>query len=94
MSREVRFSRHANGDHVRLIRFLAPRNPAAATKARQLIADAAATLADFPERGRRVSEQGLRELVTPFGRDAFLIRYRIETTHVIVVEIVHSREAR
>jgi plasmid stabilization system protein ParE len=57
---------------------------------------AASSLGDLPERGRPATRPGYRELVVPFGRGAYLIRYRIDFQRqtVVIVRIWHGREQR
>jgi len=56
------------------------------------LADAVASLARFPDRGRPGPRPDLRELVVPFGKGAYLIAYRVFADRVIVARIRHSRE--
>ncbi|MBS0361939.1 MAG: type II toxin-antitoxin system RelE/ParE family toxin [Proteobacteria bacterium] len=77
----------------RLPAFLEFKSASAASRARHVLIAALETLAQFPLRGRMV-RAGLWELVAPFGRDAFLLRYRVSDSEVFVTRIRHSREAR
>jgi plasmid stabilization system protein ParE len=77
----------------RLPAFLELKSPAAADKARRTLTAALDVLARFPARGRIV-RPGLRELAAPFGRGAYLFRYRVSETEVLVTRIRHSRERR
>jgi plasmid stabilization system protein ParE len=51
---------------------------------------------DLPERGRPAEKAGYRELVAPFGRGAYVIRYRIDYGRdtVVIARIWHGREQR
>jgi len=83
----------ANRDVVRLTDFLAERNPKAALRANEALAEATLSLSEMPERGRLVAE-GLRELVVRFGRGAYIIQYRVEPDRVVIARIFHSLEDR
>jgi plasmid stabilization system protein ParE len=54
------------------------------------------SLRDLPERGRPAIRPEYRELIVPFGRGAYVVRYRIhlERDTVVVVRIWHGREQR
>jgi plasmid stabilization system protein ParE len=56
----------------------------------------ARSLTDSPERGRPATRSGFRELVVPFGRGAYVIRYRIDRTRdaVVITRLWHGREQR
>jgi plasmid stabilization system protein ParE len=83
----------ANRDVVRLTDFLAERNPKAALRANDALAEAAQSLSEMPQRGRLVAEN-LRELVVRFGRGVYIIQYRVEVDRVVVARIFHSLEDR
>lgn len=51
-------------------------------------------LREFPERGRPAPIQGFPELVVPFGRDAYILRYTVFDQDVLITSIRHSRENR
>ncbi len=53
-------------------------------------------LRDLPERGRPADKPGYRELIVPFGRGAYVIRYRIDYSRdtVVIVRMWHGREHR
>jgi plasmid stabilization system protein ParE len=86
----------ARADLVRLRQFLQPHGEALSLRAVDALFAAARSLADLPERGRPASRPGYRELVVPFGRGAYIIRYRIDQEHdaVVIVRIWHGRERR
>jgi len=77
------------------MRSLFPKDPNAADKVMDLLYDAAGSLRGAPERGRPVAG-GIRELIVPFGRAAYIIRYHLdEAKHTILItRIWHSREHR
>lgn len=92
---KVRFLRRAYDDIDRLHAFLQPKNSDAARRAVQLIFDSALSLRGAPNKGRPLRAQ-FRELIVPFGKGAYVIRYRVyEDAQIIrVVRIWHSRERR
>ena len=89
-------SRAAAADLARLRAFLADKNPAAAQRAISDIVDAVDSLAAFPDRGRASNIAGLRELVVPFGRSAYVVRFAHDPQReeIVIVRIWHGREAR
>jgi len=67
-----------------------PRNAAAA------IGNAIRSLDLFPERGRQSGAGDTRELVVPFGRSAYIVRYAIltEAKEIVILRVWHGREQR
>jgi plasmid stabilization system protein ParE len=87
----------ATADLARLHAFLLDKNAAAADRAVASLIAAVQTLATFPERGRPSGAGGnIRELIVPFGRSSYVLRYayRRQDDEVVVLRIWHSREAR
>ena len=83
--------------------FLFDKAPEAAARAQKIILDKIAILEDRPYHGRpyypatpNEEGEGLRELVIPFGKGAYLAlyRYRKEQDTVDVIAVKHGREAR
>jgi plasmid stabilization system protein ParE len=89
-------SKEAAADLVRLREFLVDRNPGAAQRAAAAISNAIRSLGMYPERGRQAGVTNARELVVPFGRSAYVIRYALltETDEVVVLRVWHGREQR
>jgi plasmid stabilization system protein ParE len=89
-------SEGAVADLVRLRDFLINRNPSAAQRATAAIANAIRSLDLFPERGRPSGANDTRELVVPFGRSAYILRYAIltEDNEIVVLRVWHGREQR
>jgi toxin ParE1/3/4 len=89
-------SRAAAADLKRLHAFLADKDAAAARRAVDALIAAIQSLEAFPDRGRSSGIPGARELIVPFGRSAYVLRYfrspRIGS--VVVLRIWHGREAR
>jgi plasmid stabilization system protein ParE len=80
----VRLAPAAEADLLRLARFLADADEAAARRARDRIADGLRSLASCR----------LRELYIRFGDSGYVVQYRMDTDAVIVARIFHMREAR
>jgi plasmid stabilization system protein ParE len=89
-------SRAAVADLVRLRSFLTDKNELAAQKAVAVLDEAMKSLLDLPDRGRPVGESGARDLIVPFGRSAYLVRYvhRAKDDEVVVLRLWHGREPR
>jgi plasmid stabilization system protein ParE len=89
-------SKAALADLNRLHAFLADKNPPAATRAVARICGAAERLLSSPGVGRVGPVDGTRELVVPFGKSAYVIRYSYmtEANEVLILRIWHGREDR
>jgi plasmid stabilization system protein ParE len=89
-------SKDAAADLVRLRDFLVDRNPNAAQRAAAAIVNAIGSLDLFPERGRPSGLGDTRELVVPFGRSAYIVRYAIltEANEIVILRVWHGREQR
>jgi plasmid stabilization system protein ParE len=86
----------AVADIERLRLFLKDVNPAAAARAVELIVGAIESLETNPERGRPAAVLGLRELIVPFGRSAYVLRYAYyeARSEVVIIRVWHGREKR
>jgi plasmid stabilization system protein ParE len=93
---QVVFLRRACADLLRLRQFLEPHGEVPAARAYATLFAAAHSLADLPERGHPAARPGYRELVVPFGRGAYIIRYRVDHARdtVVIVRLWHGRERR
>jgi plasmid stabilization system protein ParE len=80
-------------DIERLYRFLDEKNPLAARNAVLCIQAAAKQLEAFPEIGKPMGD-GRREIFAAFGAGAYVLRYRLQDGHPIVIRVWHSREWR
>ena len=89
-------SRAAVADLVRLRTFLMSKNEIAAQRAVQVLDHAMKSLLDLPDRGRPAGTTGARDLIVPFGKSSYLMRYvhRPETDEIIVLRMWHGREER
>jgi plasmid stabilization system protein ParE len=86
----------ALADLARLQQFLKDKAPAAAHNAVAALITAIESLDRFPERGRPTGIVNMRELIVPFGRSAYVLRYAYSAAdnEVTVLRIWHGREAR
>jgi plasmid stabilization system protein ParE len=86
----------ASNDIARLHDFLAA-TPTAARRAAATLNAAIESLHAFPDRGRPCEEVvGARELVVPFGRSAYVLRYAHlpDADEVVILRVWHGREVR
>jgi plasmid stabilization system protein ParE len=77
-----------------LISFLLKNNPTAASRAATTLRSAIRSLDTIPERGGPSKLLDTRELIVPFGRSAYVVRYSVASDEVIVLRIWHGRENR
>lgn len=89
----VRVVGAAYRDLARLAVWLEPKNPTAADRAAQALTEAIESLADLSDRGRLIAD-GVRELPVKFGRNGYVVRYKVLRTEVVVLRLVHTRERR
>lgn len=89
-------SAEALADLERLREFLVEKDTRAAARASVTLSNAIGTLMEFPERGRVAPLPSHRELVVPFGRSAYVVRYkyRADEASVLIVRVWHGREDR
>lgn len=89
-------SQEAQADLARLHAFLKEKNWAAADRAKAILISALESLTALPARGRPVGRSNMRELIAPFGRSYYILRYVHDAPRdeVIVIRIWHGREAR
>lgn len=92
--RSVRLLPAARVDLARLEAFLAEKNARAAVRAALAIAAGVRSLAEHAERHRDLTGRGVRELPVRFGRDGYVIQYRVRDAEVLVARIFHVREDR
>ncbi|MFL5040676.1 MAG: type II toxin-antitoxin system RelE/ParE family toxin [Xanthobacteraceae bacterium] len=89
-------SQRAAADLERLHAFLLDKDPTVARRATGALAKAIQSLNSLPDRGRPSGIPGARELIVPFGRSAYVLRYahREQAGEIIILRIWHGREAR
>ncbi len=84
-------------DVARVRQFIQKENPHAAQKASQRILGAINILLQNLEAGMPSPDEdcdAFRDLIVPFGRGGYTIRYRIEQQTIIIVRVWHSGEER
>ncbi len=85
----------ALNDLSRLREFIAPHHPKAAMNAAQSIIQAANRLLDYPYSGHPMEDiPEFNELIVPFGRNGYILRYRIDGKKVVILRVWHTREER
>jgi plasmid stabilization system protein ParE len=89
-------SRAALADMRRLHAFLAGKDALAAARVLAVLNAAMRSLDTFPDRGRPSGTAGARDLIVPFGRSGYVLRYMHlpEADEVVVLRIWHGREKR
>jgi len=89
-------SQAALQDIERLRVFVADKNQAAAQDIVTVLSHAIQSPDTNPDRGRPSSLPGARELIVPFGRSSYILRYVHDATRqeVVIRRIWHGREAR
>lgn len=91
------FLPEVSDDIDRLYKFLVAKNPRSAQKAMLAIDEGIEMLLDNPFMGVRMENRPqYRQLFVPFGRDAYVLRHRVDEDNdaLVVVRIWHSREDR
>ena len=82
-------------DLARLREFIARHNPRAASHAARRIIDGASLLRGQPLLGRPLADlPEFHELLIPFGRRGYVLRYRVEATRIVILRIWHGLEDR
>lgn len=86
----------AAADIERLRIFLADKNATVARRAVAVLTTAIQSLDTFPDRGRPSGIVGIRELIVPFGRSAYVVRYAhlAQMDEIVILRIWHGRELR
>ena len=98
MSRyQVRFTRHADADLLRLYEFLLEHDLDTAQRALEAIKDALRLLEQFPFTCRKAGDgqhgPRLREMVIPFGASGYVALFEIEdASTVTILALRHQRE--
>lgn len=89
------WSPQATRDVQRLYRFLAAKNIAAAKRAVQAIRSGVGLICQQPRAGRPAPEmdEAFREWLIRFGRDGYVVLYRLDHKDVVLLAIRHGREA-
>jgi toxin ParE1/3/4 len=88
----IRWTAPAAQDLYRIIRYIRRDNPEAAREVAKTIYDGCETLADSPNRGRKGTEPGTRELV--FSPLPYIAVYRVKESVIEIMRIWHGAQAR
>lgn len=82
-------------DLQRVYSFIQKENPTALRRAADRLEKAFRTLLDYPLAGYELEDLTLfRELIAPFGKGNYIIRYRIKDDTLFIVHLWHNREER
>lgn len=82
-------------DFQRIYSFIQKENPTVLGRAANHLEKAMSTLLKYPMAGYLLEELPLfRELIVPFGKGNYVIRYRVEKETLFIVHLWHSREER
>ncbi|WP_322034518.1 type II toxin-antitoxin system RelE/ParE family toxin [Burkholderia sp. BCC1970] len=95
MSYQVRYTRVAREDLMRLYRYLLERDVEAAARALEAIERGVAMLRLFPFSCRKIDESNpfLRELIVSFGTSGYVLLFEIESAEqVTILTVRHQRE--
>lgn len=76
-------------------RFLAPKNPDAASRAVRAIREGMKIVAEHPGVGRPADKMDpeFREWLIPFGDSGYVVLYRVDGDLAVVLAVRHQREA-
>lgn len=92
---KIVFSPVARDNINRLYHFIEQKNPSALGKAALRLKQVFRLLQKYPNAGYSLDHlPPFRELLVPFGKGNYVIRYRIEKKRLAVVHLWHSREDR
>ena len=82
-------------DVQRCHRFLASKNPDAASRVARAISEGMQTVAAYPGSGRPADKMNaaFREWLIPFGDSGYVVLYRFDGDLAVVLAVRHQREA-
>ncbi len=82
-------------DVQRLYRFIAPKNPSAATRAVRAIREGMQIVVEHPEAGKPMENMApeYREWLIGFGDSGYVAVYRLQGDLAVVLAVRHQREA-
>lgn len=95
MSQNIRYTRAAKQDLVRLYNFLVEEDISAARKALVAIRKGIGFLQEFPFTCRKATSENplLREMIIPFGAKGYVVLFEIEDKKTLTILAVrHQRE--
>lgn len=93
MSYQVRYTKGAKEDLVRLYGFLVELDLAAGRKALEAIEKGVAFLQDFPFTCRKAIPENplLREMIIPFGSKGYVVLFEIENNETVTILAVRHQ---
>jgi addiction module RelE/StbE family toxin len=90
---QIVISSKATRDLQKIREYLQQFNAEAAQKAGREIIQAVTLLQAHPMLGKPLEDiPEYRELITPFGSGAYIIRYRVSFDMIVIIAIRHSKE--
>ena len=92
----ILLSEAAIADLSRLRSFLEEKDSTTGTKVVAKLRSAINSLHQFPSLGRPALLPDLRELIVPFGRSAYIVRYKYVSgdSELVILRVWHGRELR
>lgn len=93
MRRKLVYSQHADADLERLEAFIASESRRQAARAIARLLRGLQNLQDLPELGKEL-EDGYRQLVLRYGKNGYVIHYRVLDDAILITRIWHSKEER
>jgi plasmid stabilization system protein ParE len=91
---EIELARRAVAGLRRLRAWLADKDPDAAARAAEAIAERIQQLRAFPRLGPMAANSETRELQVRFGRYGYVVRYVLRGDIVVITRVFHGREDR
>ncbi len=93
---KLKFARQALADLNRLNKFVSTTAPNSLELAAERLLWGFNSIKKYPNIGYQLTrlKNDFRELLVPFGKGNYVIRYRIHKTSTVVLHIWHSRENR
>ncbi len=82
----------ARDDIARLRRFIEPDNPEAARRVAERLKKVTNLLLAYPGAGKRLEGRLDRELLVPFGKHGYIIRYRLDGETIVILRVWHALE--
>lgn len=93
-SRKLIWTIPARNDLVRLREFIEPQNFEAARRAAENLKKAVSLLLENPQIGKPMERREDRELIIPFGKRGYVLRYRVAGEDIIILRVWHGLEEK
>lgn len=93
MSYQVRYTKRAKEDIIRLYGFLVKQDLSAARKALEAVEKGIKFLQDFPFTCRKATPKNplLREMIIPFGSKGYVVLFEIEDSETVTILAVRHQ---